>query len=210
MTSCIGTVRAVADEQLATLASVTSRWTCSTRSSTSSAETRASTAASSTGLRCEDTSPEDRKVIGELHPPHLMTAPRAWWSNSGRLMGALDHALVLCVDQVEDISDFEQRPQMEEARSAGPSPRWPPSRGQGACAVVVAALRLLGEDAAPAHALDGRPHRDRPGARDAERTVTADTARDIAARRLHSFLSSEAWFSLTPTDPTDPISQRGL
>ncbi|RKG81185.1 ATP-binding protein [Corallococcus exercitus] len=64
-------------------------------------------------LRCEDMVPVDRQVIGDIVPRTADNDPMRMLTHLGRLMGAMEQALVLCVDQVEDISDFEKNPGME-------------------------------------------------------------------------------------------------
>ncbi|WP_342379676.1 DUF853 family protein [Myxococcus stipitatus] len=161
-------------------------------------------------LRCEDIAPEDRKVIGELVPRTSDDSAARMVEQLGRLMGALDHALVLCVDQVEDISDFEQRPQMESsfrraiatlAAIAGKVPR---------AVVVVCCLSDYWEKMRPllTRSMVDRIETD-PEPVTLERTVTADTARDIAARRLH-YLYEQRGVAFDPTDPTYPIPSEGF
>ncbi|AGC43050.1 hypothetical protein MYSTI_01718 [Myxococcus stipitatus DSM 14675] len=161
-------------------------------------------------LRCEDIAPEDRKVIGELVPRTSDDSAARMVEQLGRLMGALDHALVLCVDQVEDISDFEQRPQMESsfrraiatlAAIAGKVPR---------AVVVVCCLSDYWEKMRPllTRSMVDRIEND-PEPVMLERTVTADTARDIAARRLR-YLYEQRDVAFDPTDPTYPIPAKGF
>ena len=64
-------------------------------------------------LRCEDLAPADRAVIGDLVPRTADNDPIRMLTHLGLLMGVMGQALVLCVDQVEDISDFEQNTGME-------------------------------------------------------------------------------------------------
>lgn len=161
-------------------------------------------------LRCEDIAPEDRKVIGELVPRTSDDSAARMVEQLGRLMGALDHALVLCVDQVEDISDFEHRPQMESsfrraiatlASIAGKVPR---------VVVVVCCLSDYWEKMRPllTRSMVDRIEND-PEPVTLERTVTADTARDIAARRLR-FLFEKRGVAFDPHEPTYPIPAKGF
>ncbi|QSQ17771.1 helicase HerA-like domain-containing protein [Myxococcus landrumensis] len=161
-------------------------------------------------LRCEDIAPEDRKVIGELVPRTSDDSAARMVEQLGRLMGALDHALVLCVDQVEDISDFEHRPQMESsfrraiatlASIAGKVPR---------VVVVVCCLSDYWEKMRPllTRSMVDRIEND-PEPVTLERTVTADTARDIAARRLRS-LYEQRGVAFDPHEPTYPIPAKGF
>ena len=161
-------------------------------------------------LRCEEISTEDRKVIGELIPRTSDDGPARMVEHLGRLMGALGHALVLCVDQVEDISDFDQRPQMENsfrramntlAAIAGKVPR---------AVVVVCCLSDYWEKMRPllTRSMVDRIETDpEPGT--LERTVTASTARDIAARRLRS-LYEQRGVAFDPNTPTYPIPSEGF
>ncbi|NTX15092.1 DUF853 family protein [Myxococcus sp. CA056] len=161
-------------------------------------------------LRCEEISTEDRKVIGELIPRTSDDGPARMVEHLGRLMGALGHALVLCVDQVEDISDFDQRPQMENsfrramntlAAIAGKVPR---------AVVVVCCLSDYWEKMRPllTRSMVDRIETDpEPGT--LERTVTASTARDIAARRLRS-LYEQRGVAFDPSTPTYPIPPEGF
>lgn len=161
-------------------------------------------------LRCEEISTEDRKVIGELIPRTSDDGPARMVEHLGRLMGALGHALVLCVDQVEDISDFDQRPQMENsfrramntlAAIAGKVPR---------AVVVVCCLSDYWEKMRPllTRAMVDRIEND-PEPVTLERTVTASTARDIAARRLRS-LYEQRGVAFAPHTPTHPIPPEGF
>ncbi|WP_338869049.1 helicase HerA-like domain-containing protein [Myxococcus stipitatus] len=161
-------------------------------------------------LRCEDVSPEDRKVIGELVPRTSDDSAARMVEHLGRLMGALNHALVLCVDQVEDISDFEHRPQMESsfrramntlAAIAGKVPR---------AVVVVCCLSDYWEKMRPllTQAMVDRIEND-PEPVTLERTVTANTARDMAARRLRSLYEQRGAAHIAD-EPTYPIPIKGF
>ncbi|AKI98900.1 uncharacterized protein DUF87 [Archangium gephyra] len=52
-------------------------------------------------LRCEDLSDSDRKVLGGLVPRIYDNHPQEMVEHLGRLSAALNHSLVLCVDQLE-------------------------------------------------------------------------------------------------------------
>jgi len=56
-------------------------------------------------LRCEDLSEPDRKVLGGMVPRIHDDDPKKMVEQLGRLMRALGHSLVLCVDQLEDMYD---------------------------------------------------------------------------------------------------------
>ncbi|WIG95567.1 helicase HerA-like domain-containing protein [Myxococcus sp. SDU36] len=161
-------------------------------------------------LRCEELSEADQRVIGNLIPRAADDAPARMVEHLGRLMGGLGQALVLCVDQVEDVSDFEQRPQMENsfrramnslAAIASKVPR----------AVVV--FCCLSDYWAKMKPLLNQSTVDRiendPEPVMLERTVTADTAKDLAARRLQA-LFEQRGFTTSPSDPTWPIPAAGF
>jgi energy-coupling factor transporter ATP-binding protein EcfA2 len=156
-------------------------------------------------LRCEDLSAMDRKVIGELIPRTADDAPARMVEHLGRLMGAMGKALVLCVDQVEDVSDFEQRPQMENSfRRAMNSLVAIASKVPNAVMVIC----CLSDYWEKIHPLLNQSVVDRlvnaPEPVDLEGTVTADTARSIAARRLRS-LYEQRGVGVDPAAPTWPI-----
>ncbi|QSQ19584.1 DUF853 family protein [Pyxidicoccus parkwayensis] len=161
-------------------------------------------------LRCEELSEADRKVIGELVPRTADDSPARMVEHLGRLMGALGQALVLCVDQVEDFNDFEERPQMESSfrramnsltALAGKVPR----------AVVV--FCCLSDYWAKMRPHLPRPQLDRiendPEPVELEPTVTASTARDIAARRMQA-LYEQRGVAIDPADATWPIPAKGF
>ncbi|MCP3138695.1 ATP-binding protein [Pyxidicoccus xibeiensis] len=161
-------------------------------------------------LRCEELSAADRKVIGELIPRTADDAPARMVEHLGRLMAALGQALVLCVDQVEDFNDFEQRPQMESSfRRAMSSLSSIVSRVPRAV-VVVCCLSDYWTSMKPhlTQSLVDRIEND-PDPVELERTVTASTARDIAAKRLRS-LYEQRGVAVDPADPTWPIPAPGF
>ncbi|MDC0711362.1 DUF853 family protein [Stigmatella sp. ncwal1] len=156
-------------------------------------------------LRCEELSAMDRKMIGDLIPRTADDAPARMVEHLGRLMGALGQALVLCVDQVEDVSDFEQRPQMENSfRRAMNSLAAIASKVPNAVMVICCLSDYWGK----IRPVLNRPLVDRlendPEPVDLEGTVTADTARSIAAQRLGS-LYEQRGVGVDPADPTWPI-----
>ncbi|NMO18833.1 AAA family ATPase [Pyxidicoccus fallax] len=161
-------------------------------------------------LRCEELSQADREVIGQLIPRTADDGPARMVEHLGRLMGALGHALVLCVDQVEDFNDFEQRPQLENSfRRAMSSLAAIVSRVPRAVVVVC----CLADYWAKMRPLLHRSQVDRieqdPEPVNLEPTVTAETARDIAARRLRALYEYQG-VAIDPADPTWPIPARGL
>ncbi|ADO75789.1 helicase HerA-like domain-containing protein [Stigmatella aurantiaca] len=156
-------------------------------------------------LRCEELSAMDRKMIGDLIPRTADDAPARMVEHLGRLMGALGQALVLCVDQVEDVSDFEQRPQMENSfRRAMNSLAAIASKVPNAVMVICCLSDYWGK----IRPVLNRPLVDRlendPEPVDLEGTVTADTARSIAAQRLRS-LYEQRGVGFDPAEPTWPI-----
>ncbi|RKH33052.1 ATP-binding protein [Corallococcus sicarius] len=161
-------------------------------------------------LRCEDLAPADRAVIGDLVPRTADNDPIRMLTHLGLLMGVMGQALVLCVDQVEDISDFEQNTGMEPsfrramnnlAALAGKVPT---------AIVVVCCLENFWMKMR--HQVN-QAIRDRieydPEPVTLEGVVTAQTAKDIAARRL-SFLYAQSGITLDPKDPTYPIPAKGF
>ncbi len=156
-------------------------------------------------LRCEELSAVDRNVIGELIPRTADDAPARMVEHLGRLMGALGQALVLCVDQVEDFNDFEQRPQMESSFRRAMNSLTAIAARVPRTVVVVCCLSDYWAKMRP-HL--PRPQLDRiehdPEPVELEPTVTASTARDIAARRLRS-LYEQRGVTIDPADPTWPI-----
>ncbi|AKQ68478.1 putative ATP-binding protein [Myxococcus hansupus] len=161
-------------------------------------------------LRCEELSQADRNVIGNLIPRTADDAPARMVEHLGRLMGALEQALVLCVDQVEDVSDFEQRPQMEGSfRRAMNSLAAIASRVPRSI-VVFCCLSDYWAKMGPllTRSIVDRIEND-PEPVVLEQTVTADTARDLAARRLQS-LFEQRGATVSRTDPTWPFSAKGF
>jgi energy-coupling factor transporter ATP-binding protein EcfA2 len=161
-------------------------------------------------LRCEELSEADRKVIGELVPRTADDAPARMVEHLGRLMGALGHALVLCVDQVEDFNDFEERPQMESSFRRAMSSLTALAARVPRAVVVVCCLSDYWTKMRP-HL--PRPQLDRiendPEPVELEPTVTPSTARDIAARRLCA-LYEQRGVAIDPANPTWPIPAAGF
>ncbi len=161
-------------------------------------------------LRCEELSQADRNVIGNLIPRTADDAPTRMVEHLGRLMGALEQALVICVDQVEDVSDFEQRPQMEGSfRRAMNSLAAIASRVPRSI-VVFCCLSDYWTKMGPLlnQSIVDRIEND-PEPVILEQTVTADTARDLAARRLQS-LFEQRGATVSRTDPTWPFPAKGF
>src|SRR5262249_38152130 len=62
-------------------------------------------------LRCEDLSAGDRALLGDLVPRTLDEWPQQMIAHLGQLMGILHGMpLVLCVDQLEDMTEQEAAP----------------------------------------------------------------------------------------------------
>ncbi|GMU01180.1 hypothetical protein KH5H1_53000 [Corallococcus caeni] len=161
-------------------------------------------------LRCEDMVPADRQVLGDIVPRTADNDPMRMLTHLGRLMGAMEQALVLCVDQVEDISDFEKNPGMEPsfrrainslAAFAGNVPTavivvcclsdfWTAMRKQ----LTQAMLDRIENDPAPI-TLD--------------HLLTEQTAQDMVAQRMRVLLSHHG-LEVDPADPTYPIPRSEL
>jgi GTPase SAR1 family protein len=62
-------------------------------------------------LRCEDLSQADREVIGDMVPRTSDDDPQRMVEQLGKLMSSLGHALVLCVDQLEDMFNHDEATQ---------------------------------------------------------------------------------------------------
>lgn len=161
-------------------------------------------------LRCEELTEADRKVIGELIPRTADDAPARMVEHLGRLMGTLGQALVLCVDQVEDFNDFEERPQMESSFRRAMSSLSAIVSKVPRAVVVVCCLSDYWVRMRPhlTQSLVDRIEND-PEPVELERTVTPGTARDIAARRLRS-LYEQRGVAIDPADATWPIPADGF
>ncbi|RYZ41451.1 MAG: ATP-binding protein [Myxococcaceae bacterium] len=161
-------------------------------------------------LRCEDLAAADRALIGDLVPRTADNDPIRMLTHLGSLMGVMGQALVLCVDQVEDISDFEQSPGMDSSfRRAMNS--LAALAGKVPTAVVVVCcledfwMKMRNE---LNQAMRDRIEHD-PEPVELEAVVTAQTARDIAARRL-GVLFAQSGIAVDPRDPTYPIPAKGF
>jgi len=159
-------------------------------------------------LRCEDLSEGDRKVLGGLVPRIHDHHPQELVEHLGRLVAALDHSLVLCVDQIEGFNDFEaqQVPHFRRAMTAlcDLADRVPSSIivisclhnfWQGLSNQLTQSLRDRIEKAPPFIKLDA--------------LRTADEARFIAERRLeHLYALKDAPFDYA--EPTFPFPHEGF
>ncbi|WP_375757136.1 ATP-binding protein [Corallococcus exercitus] len=161
-------------------------------------------------LRCEDMAPADRAMVGELVPRTADDDPVRMMEDLGRLMGVMGQALVICVDQVEDLHDFEQRPGMEPSfRRAMNSLAAVVSHVPTAIVVVCCLTDFwttmrsrLNQSIIDRIEVDPEPL-------DLDRLVTAQTARDIAARRLKSLYEQQG-IPFDPGNPTYPIPPEGF
>ncbi|RKH15033.1 ATP-binding protein [Corallococcus sp. CA047B] len=161
-------------------------------------------------LRCEDLAPADRTVIGDLVPRTADDDPIRMMTHLGRLMGVMNQALVLCVDQVEDISDFEQSPRMEPSFRRAMNSFAALAAQVPTAIVVVCCLEDFWSKMRNQLNLAMRDRIEHdPEPVSLEVSVTAQTARDIAARRL-SVLYAQSGLSPHPSDPTYPIPAKGF
>ncbi|RKH04978.1 ATP-binding protein [Corallococcus carmarthensis] len=161
-------------------------------------------------LRCEEMSPEDRAIIGNLVPRSTEESPSRMLIQLGQLMGIFGKALVLCVDQVEDMLDFEQKPQMEPSFRRAMSTLVALAAQVPSAIVVVCCLSDFWTATRTRinRAMIDRIERN-PEPVDLELNVTAQTARDIAARRLKS-LYEQKGIAFNPAQPTYPIPAQGF
>ncbi|NRD49627.1 ATP-binding protein [Corallococcus exiguus] len=161
-------------------------------------------------LRCEEMSPEDRAIIGNLVPRNTEESPSRMLIQLGQLMGIFGKAMVLCVDQVEDMLDFEQKPQMEPSFRRAMSTLVALAAQVPSAIVVVCCLSDFWV-ATRSHlnrAMLDRVERN-PEPVDLELNVTAQTGRDIAARRLKSLYEQQG-IVFNPAQPTYPIPAQGF
>lgn len=161
-------------------------------------------------LRCEEMSPEDRAIIGNLVPRNTEDSPSRMLIQLGQLMGIFGKAMVLCVDQVEDMLDFEQRPQMEPSFRRAMSTLVSLAAQVPSAIVVVCCLSDFWTATRTRlnRAMIDRIERN-PEPVDLEVNVTAQTARDIAARRLKSLYEQQG-VTFNPAQPTYPIPSPGF
>ena len=159
-------------------------------------------------MRCRELSPSDAKALGNLVPRTDEDGPKWMLEQLGHLLSAFGQAFVLCVDQVEDISDFALRPGMEPAFRRAMNLLAHLAGNIPTAIVVVCGLsdfwfsarqRLL-QSILDRIELDPAPVK-------LEHLVTAQTARDIAAQRL-KVLYEKRGATIDPRDPTYPIPTR--
>ncbi|RKI61391.1 DUF87 domain-containing protein [Corallococcus sp. AB049A] len=161
-------------------------------------------------LRCEEMSPEDRAIIGNLVPRTTEESPSRMLAQLGQLMGIFGQAMVLCIDQVEDMKDFNERPQMEPSLRRAMSSLVALAGQVPSAIVVVCCLTDFWEamrvklNRAMIDRIEQNPE---PVA--LELNATAQTARDIAARRLKSLYEQQG-IAFNPAQPTYPIPSQGF
>ena len=160
-------------------------------------------------LRCKDLSAADRQLLDFV--PRLEAGDSRWMLEQlGRLMGVFNQAMVLCVDQVEDISDFRQRPDMEApfrqavhilTHLAGNIP---------SAIVVICCLSdfwYAQKQKLTQAMLDRIEHDPEPVKLD--QFLTAPMAREVAALRL-KYLYAQHDVTVDATDPTWPFPAQGF
>jgi GTPase SAR1 family protein len=158
-------------------------------------------------LRCEDLSEGDRKVLGGLVPRIHDDDPQRMVELLGRLMWALGHSLVLCVDQLEDIynaEDSEARFRRAMQTLCALADRVPSS------IILISCLRDFWDSLSSRLTQSAR---DRilldPPSVILKGVCTADEARLIAERRLeHLYEVENAPFD--PAEPTWPLPHEGF
>jgi len=159
-------------------------------------------------LRCEDLSENDRKVLGGLVPRIHDHHPQELVESLGRLVAALDHSLVLCVDQIEGFNDFEdnQVPHFRRAMTVlcDLADRVP------SAIIVISCLHNFWQGLSNklTQSLRDRIEKAPPFIK-LEALRTADEARIIAERRLeHLYEMKDAPFD--PAEPTYPFPHEGF
>lgn len=158
-------------------------------------------------LRCEDLSEPDRKVLGGMVPRVHDEHPKQMVEQLGRLMRALEHSLVLCVDQLEDIYDPNDagnpfRRAMQTVCDL--ADRVPSSL------VVISCLKDFWK---AMHSQLTRPMLDRitldPAPIQLDSLRTAEEARLIAEKRLE-YLYEQEDAPFEPAEPTYPFPHEGF
>nr|QKW93798.1 DNA helicase HerA [Vitiosangium cumulatum] len=158
-------------------------------------------------LRCEDLSDPDRKVLGGMVPRVHDDHPKQMVEQLGRLMRSLEHSLVLCVDQLEDMYDPNDagnpfRRAMQTVCDL--ADRVPSS------IVVISCLKDFWE---AMHSQLTRPMLDRilldPAPISLHSLRTAEEARLIAEKRLE-YLYEQEDAPFDAADPTYPFPHEGF
>ncbi|MFY0527159.1 helicase HerA domain-containing protein [Archangium gephyra] len=158
-------------------------------------------------LRCEDLSGNDRKVLGGLVPRTYDNHPQEMVEHLGRLAAALNHSLVLCVDQLEGF-DLDAANAQSFRRAMHMlcdfAERAPSS------VIVISCLHTFwtGLRGQLTQSLLDRIERD-PDLIKLENLRTAEEARLITERRLeHLYSLEDAPFD--PAEPTYPFPHEGF
>ncbi|QRK11073.1 DUF87 domain-containing protein [Archangium violaceum] len=158
-------------------------------------------------LRCEDLSDNDRKVLGGLVPRTYDNHPQEMVEHLGRLVAALNHSLVLCVDQLEGF-DIEATNAQAFRRAmhmlCDLAERAPSS------VIVISCLHTFwtGLRGQLTQSLLDRIERD-PDLIKLQHLRTAEEARLITERRLeHLYAVEDAPFD--PAEPTYPFPHEGF
>jgi DNA helicase HerA-like ATPase len=159
-------------------------------------------------LRCEDLSENDRKVLGGMVPRTYDNHPQEMVEHLGRLAAALNHSLVLCVDQLEGFSDIEAANAQSFRRAMHMlcdfAERAPSS------VIVISCLHTFwtGLRGHLTKSILDRIERD-PDLIKLENLRTAEEARLITERRLeHLYAMEDAPFD--PAEPTYPFPHEGF
>jgi hypothetical protein len=158
-------------------------------------------------LRCEDLSESDRKVLGGLVPRIYDNHPQEMVEHLGRLAAALNHSLVLCVDQLEGF-DIEAANAQAFRRAMHMlcdfAERAPSS------IIVISCLHNFwnGLSGQLTNSIRDRIERD-PEAIKLQHLRTSEEARLITERRLeHLYAIEDAPFD--PAEPTWPFPHGGF
>lgn len=161
-------------------------------------------------LRCEDMSPADRIVLGEIVPRTADNDPIRMLTHLGNLMGAMGQALVLCVDQVEDISDFERNPRMEPSFRRAINSLAALAGNVPSAVVVVCCLSDFWTSMRKqlTQAMLDRIEND-PAPITLDHLLTEQTARDMVAQRLRVLYKVHG-APMDPEDPTYPIPRHEI
>ncbi|MBN9687554.1 MULTISPECIES: ATP-binding protein [unclassified Corallococcus] len=161
-------------------------------------------------LRCEDMVPADRQVLGDIVPRTADNDPMRMLTHLGRLMGAMEQALVLCVDQVEDISDFEKNPGMEPSFRRAINSLAAFAGNVPTAVIVVCCLTDFWTEMRKqlTRAMLDRIEND-PAPVTLDHLLTEQTAQDMVAQRMRVLLSHHG-LEVDPEDPTYPIPRAEL
>ncbi|KFA90694.1 helicase HerA-like domain-containing protein [Archangium violaceum] len=158
-------------------------------------------------LRCEDLSESDRKVLGGLVPRIYDNHPQEMVEHLGRLAAALNHSLVLCVDQLEgfDVDTANTQAFRRAMHMLCDFAERAPSS-----IVVISCLHNFwnGLSGHLNKSILDRIVRD-PDLIKLENKRTAEEARLIIERRLeHLYAMEDAFFD--PAEPTYPFPHEGF